>query len=163
MKLQRIGDGLFWRLTRAEGIDALGNTHGALGRVVRSVRREANTAVITVEINGGYLAVLVPRALELLAQSFYPRSVILTMGRRNRPKQGDPKPLFEDQPSSSKISKRKADDEGRQKNTKKVKPNDSKGKGKQVFARGGLKERKRTKMATPAADDYEDEYSDMDA
>lgn len=98
-----------------------------------------------------------------LAQSFYPRSVILTMGRRNRPKQGDPKPLFEDQPSSSKISKRKADDEGRQKNTKKVKPNDSKGKGRQVFARGGLKERKRTKMATPAADDYEDEYSDMDA
>jgi len=101
------------------------------------------------------LVVLVPRS-QLFSRGLALLSVILPMGRRNRPKQGDPEPLFEDQSSSSKASKRKADDEGKP-YAKKVKPGNSKGKGKQVLASNGAKVNKRGKMGASASVNYEDD------
>ena len=81
-------------------------------------------------------------------------SSVFTMGRRNKPTQGDPEPLFEDQPSSSKVSKRKAGDEGKQ-FAKKAKSSTSKGKGKQVPAPGGVRVQKRARKAVAVSKQVE--------
>lgn len=80
------------------------------------------------------------------------------MGRRNKPKQGDPAPLPDDYagPSTSKATKRKADDEG-QPAAKKPKAGNKKGKGKPEAAPGGVRAQKRARKAAAAAAAHENE------
>lgn len=84
------------------------------------------------------------------------------MGRRNRPKQGDPEPLFEeDRPSGSKTFKRKAADEGSH-TSKRTKGSSIKGKGKQQPI-NGVRAQKRARQAVAAAAAKGDDGSESSA
>lgn len=79
------------------------------------------------------------------------------MGRRNRPKQGDPEPLFEeDRSSGSKAFKRKADDEAPHA-VKKAKAGNTKGRGKPQPINGVRAQKRARKAAAAAAAGEDDE------
>lgn len=154
-KLLKFGDGLFRKFARMEDIGMPWNVHGVLFHVVRNARKDVTATVIASPNKWNIVWLCLFRGRNFFRGLALP-SVILPMGRRNRPKQGDPEPLFEGQSSSSKASKRKADDEGKP-YAKKVKPGNSKGKGKQVLAPNGAKAKKRGKIGASASVNYEDD------